>query len=195
MAKLLSAFDSGKVSKNLGVNVATLRKARGLSQQGLSDLAKVPRSTITYIESEQGNPSLHNLIRIAGALQVSIEELLSPPRSSCLLVRSHEVPSEKRGHGLATLYKLLPDPVPGMEFDRIEIEKGGRMGGVPHTPQTKEYLVCIQGSVQVAVMGERYQLEEGDVLAFPGDQHHSYMNLGSSKVVCLSAVVLAPVGV
>ena len=36
---------------------------------------------MTHIESGSGNPSLHNLIKVAAALQVSIEELLTRPRT------------------------------------------------------------------------------------------------------------------
>src|ERR1700741_269567 len=87
------------VSKYLSQSVQVLRKARGLSQGGLAKLASVPRSTVTYLESGTGNPSLHNLIRIAGALQVSIEELLQKPKSDCQLIRKDLIPTQKRANG------------------------------------------------------------------------------------------------
>ena len=37
-------------------------------------------------------------------------------------------------------------------------------------------------------------VKEGDVLAFPGEQNHSYQNTGLRRAVCLSVVVLAPIG-
>src|SRR5690348_3114477 len=115
------------VSKHLSKNIQVLRKTRGLSQGSLAQLASVPRSTVTYLESGIGNPSLHNLIRIAGALQVSIEELLQKPRTDCQLVLKDSIPIQKRANGMAKVFKLLPDPIPGMELDRFEIQAGGRM--------------------------------------------------------------------
>lgn len=96
---------------------------------------------------------------------------------------------------MATVFKLLPDPIPAMELDRMEIQPGGRMGGVPHTANTKEYLICVSGQIEVMIHGAKYQVATGDVLAFSGDQPHSYFNPGKSKAECVSVVVLVPLGV
>lgn len=183
------------VSRSLGQNLAGLRKLRGLSQGTLAKLAKIPRSTLAHLESGMGNPSLANLVRVAAALQVTLEELLSPPRTRCHLTRAKDIRLLKRGQGAAVVFKLLPDPLPGMEIDRIEIEPHGRMGGIPHVAGTKEYLTCIRGEATVLVAGERFAVREGDVLAFPGDQPHSYQNSGSGRAVCFSVVALALKGV
>jgi quercetin dioxygenase-like cupin family protein len=180
------------ISENLASNISTLRAKRRLSQLALAKLAQVPRSTIAHLESGSGNPSLSNLARISVALQVGLEELLARPRPQCQLTKAKDVRSIKRSQGAATVFKLLPDPLPGMEIDRIEIERGGRLGGIPHTAGTKEYLTCVQGGITVTVLGNPYKVEEGDVLAFPGDQPHSYRNVGASKALGFSVVVLAP---
>ena len=82
--------------------------------------------------------------------------------------------------------------LPGMEIDRIEIDRNGRLGGIPHSVGTQEYLTCVKGSIRVAVLGMQYQLEEGDVFAIPGDQPHSYQNVGDGRAVGFSVVVIAP---
>ena len=180
-----------KISESLASNLVSLRQKSGLSQLALAKLAQVPRSTIAHLESGSGNPSLSNLARISAALQIGLEELLARPRPQCQLLKAKAVRSIRRSQGVATVFKLLPDPLPGMEIDRIEIERGGRLGGVPHTAGTKEYLTCVKGMIKVSVLGAQYQLEEGDVLAFPGDQPHAYHNAGDSKAVGFSVVALA----
>jgi quercetin dioxygenase-like cupin family protein len=82
-----------------------------------------------------------------------------------------------------------------MELDRMELQPGGRMGGVPHTRNTKEYLICISGETEVMVSGAKYRVSAGDVFAFSGDQPHSYFNPGKTKSECVSVVVLAPHGI
>ena len=178
-------------AKNLAANLSTLRKKRDLSQLALSKLARVPRSTIAHLETGSGNPSLMNLTRVCWALQVPIEELLSRPRPHCLLVQAKDVPAIHRAPGRATIFKLLPDAIPGMVIDRMEIEKGGRLGGIPHVAGTREYLCCVRGEVTLSVAGEKHRVQEGDVLAFPGDQPHSYLNTGVVRAVCFSVVTLA----
>jgi quercetin dioxygenase-like cupin family protein len=39
------------------------------------------------------------------------------------------------------------------------------MVGVPHTPGTREYLVCESGSVELTASGSKWTLEPGDVIA------------------------------
>jgi transcriptional regulator with XRE-family HTH domain len=183
-----------EISKYLSLNMTALRRKRGLTQTALARLARVPRSTLTHLESGAGNPSLMNLARISAALQVSIEELLARPRANCKLIRADELPKQIRSQGAGVIYKLLPDPIPGMEIDRMEINPGGRVGGIPHVGGTKEYFTVIRGEITIHVAGEKIRLNAGDVLAFPGDQAHAYLNTGLVKSVGLSVVALAPVG-
>lgn len=178
------------ISKNLADNLASLRRNRNMSQGDLARLAKIPRSTLTHLESGEGNPSLKNLSKLAQALQVSLEELLSKPRSSVHLIKNADLPTVVKGQGSVLVYKLLPDPTPGMEFDRMEMQPGARLGGIPHLSRTHEYLTCFQGKVVVHLGGEDFHLDAGDVLAFPGDQNHSYSNPGTTRNVCLSVVIL-----
>ena len=178
------------VSTYLAQNVLALRRSRSLTQAGLAGLAGVPRSTVTYIESGEGNPSLKILCKISAALQVGIETLLTRPRSEIELIRAREIEMEVRGGGSARLFKLLPDPIPGMEIDRMEIEPGGKLPGLPHLAFTKEYLTCVEGEVVVHVAGERFRVLKGDVLAFPGNQPHSYQNPGDKPVICISVVAI-----
>lgn len=184
-----------KIPQYLSLNIVQLRKARGLSQDQLAKLAEIPRSTLTNIESGAGNPSLQNLVRISAALQVGIEELLSRPRNEVELITEDRVPVEKRSQGRVKMYQLTPEKVKGLDVDRMEMEIGSTMGGHPHLKGAKEYFSVIQGEVTLMIAGETYRVRRGDVLAFPGDQPHSYRNTGESKVVAISVVVPITLGI
>jgi transcriptional regulator with XRE-family HTH domain len=184
-------MDGGDIAARLGMNVKQLREARGLTQQQIADLARVPRATWANLESGDANPTLGVLHRAAQALQVSLEELIASPRATCRLYPKGTLPT--RTPGTVTVRKLLPDPIPGMEIDRIEVPPAGRMTGVPHTPGTREYLTCESGEILLVVSGERFRLSPGDVAVFRGDQRHSYHNPGAKPAVGYSVVVLARV--
>jgi len=181
----------GELAARLAKNIKLLRETRGLTQQQIARLADVPRATWAHLESGMSNPTLGVLHRVAIALQVSIEELISTPRAACQFYAKGSLPT--RSPGQAQVRKLLPDPVPGMEIDRIEIPPNGRMIGVPHTPGTREYLTCETGEILLVVSGERWTLAPGDVAVFRGDQRHSYHNPGPKTAVGYSVVVLARV--
>ncbi|MGZ3789327.1 MAG: helix-turn-helix domain-containing protein [Bacteriovorax sp.] len=183
------------LSRNFAERLIDLRARRGLTQADLAKSADVPRSTIANLESGTGNPSLINLAKISSALNTSIEMLLTSPQALCKLIKSDSVKSINRSGGEVTIVKLLPDPIPGMEIDKIELNLGAKMRGVPHAAGTKEYLHCIQGEILIVVGGESYHVERGDVLAFPGEIHHSYENVGKGKAIGLSVVAIAPVGI
>ncbi len=183
------------LAKNLAHNLLEFRQKRNLTQEGLARMVSLPRSTIANLESGEGNPSLINLAKLSAALSISIEQLLVPQRAVCQLIEAHAVPVQDRAHGMVKVYKLLPDPIPNMELDRIELKAGAQMKGVPHRGGTKEYFHCLQGEITVSVFSQKYTLKKGDVLAFPGEANHSYLNSGKTLAIGFSVVVMTPIGV
>ncbi|HKA87379.1 MAG TPA: XRE family transcriptional regulator [Haliangiales bacterium] len=183
------------LAANLAENLRYVRERRGLTQSQLAKLCGVPRSTIANVETGAANPTLSVLARVAGALQLSLEELLSAPRARCQLFPKGSLPLQARGRGgKALVHKLLPHAIPGMEIDRMELAAGERMAGIPHRPGTHEYLYCEDGALTLWVAGQRFDLGPGDVAAFPGDQAHTYANAGARPAVGFSVVTLAPMG-
>ena len=144
---------------HLADNIKALRTARGLSQQQIAKAAGVPRATWTHLESGAGNPTLAVLIKVAGALQVRLDELLAAPSPPARHIAAAELPVRQRGE--VTVRKLLPESLPGLDLERMVLPPGARMAGVPHTPGTREYLTCERGTVELAVAGERYTAGRG----------------------------------
>lgn len=178
------------VSTHLARNVRQLREARGLSQQKVATLCGVPRATWAHIESGAANPTLAVLVKVSGALRVSIEELIGPPRAAARLYRAGTLQARRRGG--VTVRELLPEAQPGLQLERLELPAGAAMTGVPHTPGTREYLACERGAVTLSAGGETWRVSAGDVLVFRGDQKHAYRNEGRSLAVAYTVVALVP---
>jgi transcriptional regulator with XRE-family HTH domain len=177
------------IATHLGRNIRQLRETRGLTQEQMSRLADVPRATWANLESGVANPTLAVLHRVATAFQVTLEELVATPRSGIAFYPRGTLPEKLRG--AAKLQKLLPDAIPGMEMDRMELPPRSSITGVPHTPGTREYLTCERGQIVLVAAGERWELAHGDVVVFRGDQKHSYANPGTVSAIGYSVVVLA----
>ncbi len=178
------------ISNYIAQNVRQLRQSRNLSQEQLSRLSGVPRPTWSNLESGTANPTVSVLTKVAAALQVPVEELISPPKAVAKFYPADTIPKQRRGGIL--IRKLLPDHLQGLELDRMELPPASQMTGVPHRMGTREYLACETGQVELIVSGERYELSAGDVVVFRGDQKHSYANRGAKVAVAYSAVVLGP---
>lgn len=186
------AAETDTISANLADNIRQLREARGLTQQQMAKVSGLPRPTWSNLESGAANPTIAVLIKVAAALQVSVEELLSPPRASARYFPAETL--QVRQRGLVQVRKLLPEPVAGMELDRMDLPVGGHMAGIPHTPGTREYLTCETGSIELTESGHTWLLSPGDVVVFRGDQKHGYRNPGRTRAVAYSVVVLKPAG-
>lgn len=177
------------LSMRLAKNVRQLRESRGFTQDQMARLAHVPRATWANLESGAANPTLSVLHSVAGAFQVTLEELVSTPRASCQFYPRGSLTTRQRGEVIVR--KLLPDAIPGMEIDRFELPPRSQMTGVPHTPGTREYLTCESGTIVLVAAGERWELGPGDLVAFRGDQRHSYSNPENKTSIAYSVVALA----
>ena len=177
---------------NLGRNIQTLREARGRTQQQIAQVAGIPRATWANLESGVANPTLAVLIKVAQALQVRLEELIEPPRRTGRLYRVAELP--RREKNTVVVRKLLPETIPGLEIERMELPPRAAMGGVPHKLGTREYLTCERGQIELSAGGERFVLDPGDVVVFRGDQRHGYRNMAATTTVAYSVIAFAPSG-
>jgi transcriptional regulator with XRE-family HTH domain len=185
-------FVMAELADRLAQNLRQLRLARAMTQAQAAKAADVPRATWAHLESGDGNPTLQVIHRAAQALHVSIEELIAAPRASVELFKAGSLPAQTRG--ACTLRQLLPDPLPGMSLERLDLPPRSSFVGMPHTPGTKEYLACETGTIVLAAAGRKWTLGPGDVLAFLGDQRHSYANPTLEPAVGYSAVLLRTIG-
>jgi transcriptional regulator with XRE-family HTH domain len=180
---------SDDLAERLARNVRELRQARGFTQQQMAKLAGLPRATWSNLESGSGNPTLTVLHAVCTAFQVSLEEIVAEARANAHLYPKGSLPVRVRGD--VRVSSLLPDKIPGMQIERLELPVGSRMIGVPHTPGTREYLTCESGQIELVASGESFRVNEGDVVVFRGDQRHSYTNTGRKIAVGYSVVLLS----
>ena len=65
------------MKKSLADNISKFRNDKNLSQNELANLAKIPQSTVSDIESgKRKNPGINTIIAIAKVLNIKISELL-----------------------------------------------------------------------------------------------------------------------
>jgi len=66
----------------LSANIKKLRKRKKLSQDQLSRVANIPYNTLVKIESgKSSNPTFENLLKIANALDISMDDLVGRRRN------------------------------------------------------------------------------------------------------------------
>ena len=192
MVLAMPAQANSGTAAHLGRNIATLREARGRTQQQIARVAGIPRATWANLESGTANPTLAVLIKVAQALRVRLEELIEPPRRTGRQYRAAEL--SWREKNTVVVRKLLPETIPGLEIERMELPPRAAMGGVPHKLGTREYLTCERGQIELSAGGESFTLDPGDVVVFRGDQRHGYRNTAAGTTIAYSVIAFAPVG-
>lgn len=106
----------------IGLRIREFRKSRGLTQQQLADKADISRSYLADVERNRYNPSLETLEKIANALEVSLDRIISKSANSIIEARLDEIGmtlpelAEKADVPLTFLEKLN-DIVPDFEVD------------------------------------------------------------------------------
>ena len=84
-------------------NLAAIRKARGLSQADLAEMAGVKQATISRIEKGVNNPSMRVAHDIALALNVNVVELFGLPELEHELLERFRAASPQRRAALLAL--------------------------------------------------------------------------------------------
>lgn len=149
------------------------REARGWSQAVLAERSGVSKAAISKIERMEASPSAANLIRLAGAFDLTLAGLLLRAESDLpRLVRAADQPVW-RDPGIGYLRKQVfaraDHPV---EMVEVELPAGRRID-LPASSYTaiRQVVRVVSGALLLIEGGERMVLEAGDCLGFgaPGD--------------------------
>ena len=179
-------------SANLATNVRRLRDARQLTQRQLADVSGVPRPTVAHIESGAANPTLHVLVKVAGALGATIEELIGTPPAATRFYGRDALP--RRSRGKLSVHDLLAEPLPGMTLLRTEMAPGAslRVGG-PGVG-SRQYLACEAGQLEVTAADRVWRMGPGDVVVTRGPAGPTVVNRSRKRAVVYSVTAPVPTG-
>jgi transcriptional regulator with XRE-family HTH domain len=172
-----------EIRTELGQRVRELREQRGLSMRGLAAVVGVTSGFISQIENGQVAPSLTTLHGLATALDVGISELFGalPRPEHATLLRAAERKAFEVAPGVRDEVLSL-DPTKQLEVSTIEFAAGATSSD----EQTKhgaavEFVIVLEGTLEIEVADETFRLGPGDALTFGGDIPHRFRN--SSKQV------------
>lgn len=184
----------------LASNMKAFRKELSLSQEQLSERSGVPRSTIASLERGEGNPTLQVLMGIARGFGVGITELLvqRQPRATLFKSEQHgrlsypiKVVSDTSAEiGVIETLRLTPAQARYLVIEEVVLRGSQHIVSNPHATGTEEYFFLVEGRCDVEVGGEVYEVSQGDLLKFDGDQKHTYRGLASGQAARGYAVVV-----
>lgn len=164
----------------LASNLRRLRRHSGLTLQELADAAKLPYTTLANMEREDADPGLESVLAVAVALNVGLDELVSPPPEHRFLKVSPDQVKEMRADGGRFVARLLsPVSSRGAQIQQVRLEPGCNVTGRSHPLGSQEFFYTYEGAVSIEIDGEEVCVERGALVQFPGHLPHSYRNLDS----------------
>lgn len=177
-------------SSRLGSRIRTARQGRH-SLEGLAARAGISAGLLSEIERGKGNPSYLTLLRIADALELPIStffEWRGEPAGEAV------VRGDRRAHvtwadGVSSDI-LVPDLDGAFAVFLTEFAPGYSGADAPRHHASTEFLLVLEGELEVAVGLESHTLAAGDSITYDANRPHSQTNRGPMPARAL--VVVAP---
>jgi transcriptional regulator with XRE-family HTH domain len=170
------------VSDGLSVSIATTltsaRRARGLSVSALADRADVSRAMIGKIERGEAQPTAVLLARLAGALGMTLSELVARAEDGGdRLVRAAEQPVWRDPASGYRRRAVSPSGGGPMELVEVELPAGAQVG----FPADAYVLVCqliwvLEGHLRLHEGDTVHELDTGDCLRLGPPAPRRYVN-------------------
>ena len=174
----------------IGENIRTLREAAGLTLTAAAEKAALTKSALSKIETGQTSPPIATLLRIAGALGVSIVQFFNEEQKdpSFVLTRKDKgniLTRDGSQFGYSYEALCLAKRNTGAEPFLLEIKPGDPAGTFHHDGQ--EFIYMLSGRMGVTIGSEQMTLDPGDSLYFDSHIEHSTKVIGKkpAKFLCV----------
>ncbi len=187
-----SAESAEDVSRHVCRRIHQLRRDRGWSLDVLSRASGVSRSMLSQIEREQANPTLAVTVKIAGALGMSMAELVEQAGTApgIEIIRADDRSHIFRSDQNCSIRTLSPLHLEkDVEFYEVLLNPGGALRSAPHFQGTREFLTVQKGRVVVVSDNETTELNRADSASYRADVPHEIRNPGKAEALVFLVVI------
>ena len=164
-------------------NIKRIRQEKNLSLGDLAKLSDVSKSMLAQIEKGEGNPTLSTLWKIANGMQVSFNTLIAQPKLPYKVTKLAEIEPILDMNGGLKNYSLFSDIENNFSVYQIEVGKEISWISEAHLCGTAEFVIVIQGTLEIKLEEKTFILKKGENLWFKADVPHSYCNLDEGTTI------------
>ena len=164
-------------------NIKRIRQEKNLSLGDLAKLSDVSKSMLAQIERGEGNPTLSTLWKIANGMQVSFNTLIAQPKLPYKVTKLAEIEPILDMNGGLKNYSLFSDIENNFSVYQIEVGKEISWISEAHLCGTAEFVIVIQGTLEIKLEEKTFILKKGENLWFKANVPHSYCNLDEGTTI------------
>ena len=169
-----------EVNEIIAENLKRLRTERHLSLGQLSKLCDVSKVMLSQIEKGETNPTINTIWKIAGGLKTPYTALLERQVNNTFVVKKSDIAvqmSEDTHYRIYCYYSHTPQR--SFELFQIELDAGYSYTSIGHSEKSQEYILVLEGQLNLTVGNESYVLESNDAVSFTASAKHIYTSGGA----------------
>jgi transcriptional regulator with XRE-family HTH domain len=172
-----AVLSPANINGRVAASLRAVRRARGLSQHDLAQLAGVTASAISQAERAERGLSLGTLAQLSRALGLTIDDLLHGDGPDAYRIGRRPDNPHHSDDGITA---LLGDASSDLSVDLVSL--GPRESARPAEMREGTGIVAVaSGLVQVQVAGQTPTVRAGEVLVAAGDRIEGWRNIGQSE--------------
>lgn len=174
--------------EEIGSKIKRTREEHGLTLREVSEMTGLSVGFLSQVERNIADASVSSLKKIATAFNIKMKDFFETTERNTNLVRKNERNKIFIGNSKA-VYELLAPNVVNRSMEPIyKTLKPGVSSGFVDGHVGEEFLLMLQGKLQVQVGSEISVVEAGDSLYFNANLAHCYKNIGDEDVICVWVV-------
>jgi len=174
----------------IGSRIRAARQSQRLTIEQVAEATGLTKGFLSRVERDLTSPSVASLVTLCQVLSVSVGDLFAAPETH--LTRRDDGPKISLG-GEGIVERLLTARSERrLQIIRAVIEPRGRGESELYAVDCDvDVLHVTKGRIQLILSNEKYELEEGDTLSFPGREPHTWVNPTDETVEVLWILVPA----
>jgi transcriptional regulator with XRE-family HTH domain len=172
----------------LGEKIRKIRVDRNMSLRELAEKTGLTPSFLSQVERDLTEPSITSLRKISAALDVPIFYFLLESSEMSPVVRKDERKVLKLPQSNLAYELLSPDLEKSLEVMIGRLEPGAQSCDVPLSHPGEEFIVILEGTMEITVGSDTYILEKGDSIYYHSAIPHILKNVGKKQLVFLSVI-------
>lgn len=179
-----------EIGEIIAYNLKRLREEKNLSLGQLAEIAGVSKVMLSQIEKGTSNPTINTIWKITGALNLPYTSLLELPENHVIHVRKqdiHELTEDK--YHIFNYYSK--DANRNFELYQIEMEAGCIHESIGHSTDSSEYIMVVEGQMEIEANGKTYRLNTDDGFCFHAAVPHIYRNTGNQTAKAVLMICYA----
>lgn len=171
------------MTEGIGERIKILRQKRRLTLAELAEKSNLSASHLSQIERNKTSPSLMSLNSIAQALEVNLRHLFESEQDQVYVTHTSPTPGETNSS-----FSLLPLTKLGSGWDlqvyRLNLSPDtAPLNLEPYSGET--FVFVLQGTLQLTIDGEQFELQAGDSLHSDARQVHCLDCAGNHPCVAI----------